>query len=74
MAKVIAVSDEAYERLKRMKGSDSFSKAILGLTEPKKRKTFYEIMEAWKPDEKFAKCVEEAYTQVRKMNLKRVEL
>ena len=74
MTKIISVSDEAYERLKRMKGKESFSKAILGLTEPRKRRTFYEIMEAWSPDEGFAKSVEEASAQVRKMKFRRAEL
>jgi len=74
MAKVIAVSDDAYEKLKRIKGSDSFSKAIIRLMEPKKRRTLLEIVESWGPDEEFARKIEEAHAQVRKMKFRRVEL
>ncbi len=39
-----------------------------------KKKTFFEIIESWEPDEEFARCIEEASAQVRKMNFKRVKL
>lgn len=38
MTKIISVSDEAYERLKRIKGDRSFTKVVLDLTERKRRK------------------------------------
>jgi predicted CopG family antitoxin len=37
MTKIISISDEAYEKLKRRKGNASFTKAILSLLESRKR-------------------------------------
>lgn len=74
MTRIISVSDDAYERLKRMKGEDSFSRAIIKLTEPREKKTLLEIIETWGPDEEFAKKVEEAHAQVRKMKFRRFDL
>ncbi len=53
MTKVISLSDEAYERLKRLKkGKKSFSKVVLDLTEKKDQKSILDCMGAWKGDEK----------------------
>ena len=38
MPKVITISEEAYEALKKIKGNRSFSQVILSLTKNKKKK------------------------------------
>lgn len=62
MTKIISLSDDAYERLKRMKGKDSFSKAVLRLTESK----LSDSAGAWKDydelDEIFKEILEERHT------------
>ena len=77
MTKVISVSDEAYDRLKREKReNDSFSKAIIRLTEPAgKKNDILTFVKSINPSvrERLAKNVEDAYKKMRKLKFKRVE-
>ncbi|MBI4044098.1 MAG: antitoxin VapB family protein [Candidatus Diapherotrites archaeon] len=77
MTKVISVSDEAYDRLKREKReNDSFSKAIIRLTEPAgKKNDILTFVKSIDPSirERLAKNVEAAYKKMRKLKFKRVE-
>ncbi len=47
MTKVISLTDEAYEKLVRLKNSDSFSKTILKLTESVKKKPLTYFAGKW---------------------------
>ncbi len=55
MPKVITISDEAYEKLKRIKGNRSFSETILSLLKERKRITKVEVIKWIEKQEKFAK-------------------
>ncbi len=62
MTKIISLSDEAYEKLSRLKGKDSFSKTILRLLENRKPLSAYAGI--WKDprfDEIFEKILEERH-------------
>lgn len=72
MSKIIAVSDEAYNRLKRIKDNDSFSKVILRLTDKPNTKSLLDVINSWAPDEELAKNVEEAYKNRKNFKFKRV--
>ncbi len=49
MTKIISLSDEAYARLKALKGTDkSFTKVVIELTEPKKPKLLSDYAGIWK--------------------------
>jgi predicted CopG family antitoxin len=76
MSKLIAVSDEAYEKLKCLKNGNSFSKTILQLIEKPKKKSLLEVINSWDNEsrEKFADSVEAVYKERKKWKLKRVEL
>lgn len=39
MTKIISLSDEAYKRLFAIKGADSFSKVVIRITTPQKKKS-----------------------------------
>ena len=74
MTKVISVSDEAYERLSRIKGRDSFTGTILRLTNPKKKKTLLDVVREMKPNEELARNTDEAIKTLRKMKFRRFDL
>ncbi|HZX20729.1 MAG TPA: antitoxin VapB family protein [archaeon] len=73
MTKVISVSDEAYERLSRIKGRDSFTGTIMRLTKPRK-KNLLDVVKSWEPDEELARNIEEAGRRLRKAKLRRFDL
>ncbi len=55
MPKVITISDEAYEKLKRIKGNRSFSETILSLLKERKKITKAEVMKWIGRQEKLVK-------------------
>lgn len=66
MTKIISLSDEAYGRLKALKGNDkSFTKIVIELTEPKKPKSLLDYAGVWKDrddlKEIFDKILEERH-------------
>ncbi len=46
MAKTIMISNEVYEKLKSLKGEESFSEVILQLTERKEKKTVGSLLKS----------------------------
>lgn len=66
MTKIISISDEAYDRLKRLKGKRSFTQTILALTDSKKKSPL-EFAGMWedKPefDEIYREILEERSTR-----------
>jgi len=76
MSKLIAVSDEAYAKLKRLKNNDSFSKAILRLVDKPKRKSLLDVINSWDSEsrERLADSLEAVYKDRNKWKMKRVEL
>lgn len=72
--KTISISDEAYERLTRLKGSSkmSFSEVILKFTPPKKKLS--EIMREIGPDYEFADAIEKASKEMRQAKMRKVDL
>ena len=73
MSKLIAVSDEAYDKLKRLKNNESFSKVILKLVEKPKRKSLLDLINSW--DEKsrndIADDIDSVYKNRKSWKLKR---
>jgi predicted CopG family antitoxin len=66
--KTLTVSDEAYEALARMKKErESFTEAILRLTEKKERGTLLDYVLSLDPDEEFAEELEKVVEERRKI-------
>ncbi|MEK6844581.1 MAG: antitoxin VapB family protein [Nanoarchaeota archaeon] len=77
MVKVISLSNEAYIRLKTMKGNKSFSDIVVELVEEKRGKRKKSIMEfvgLWKEDadywENFKKKIRESRNKARLREVK----
>jgi len=66
--KTLTVSEEAYEALARMKKErESFTEAILRLTEKKERGTLLDYVLSLDPDEEFAEELEKVVEERRKV-------
>jgi len=64
----LTVSEEAYEALARMKKErESFTEAILRLTEKKERGTLLDYVLSLDPDEEFAEELEKVVEERRKV-------
>jgi len=66
MTKIISLSDEAYDRLKKLKGdTKSFTKIVIELTEPKRPKRLSDFAGMWKDrpemDDIFKRIIEERH-------------
>lgn len=73
--KTITISDEAYEALSRLKKDrESFTDVILRLTRSKASGTILEYIRSLKPDEDFARIMEEVVAERRKISLRTPEL
>ena len=48
MTKIISLSDEAYDRLKSIKGEKSFTKIVIELTEPRQKRSLLDYASVWK--------------------------
>ncbi len=72
--KTISVSDIAYKRLVRLKGSSnmSLSEVIIKYTPPKKK--FSEIMREIGPDPEFADSIEKTSKEMRRAKMREVNL
>ena len=70
--RTIGISDEAYERLNRLRGSSemSFSEVILKFTPQKKELS--EIMREIGPDYEFADAIEMASKKMRQATMREV--
>ncbi|HOI59526.1 MULTISPECIES: antitoxin VapB family protein [Methanoculleus] len=71
--RTISISDDAYERLSRLKGPSnmSFSEVILKYTPPKKKLS--EILKEFGPNPALADSVEEASREMRKASMREVD-
>jgi predicted CopG family antitoxin len=69
MTKIISISDEAYEELKRIKDGMSFTNIILDITKERKKSSIMELAGAWK-DIDTDKIKEEIYKE-RKIGSRR---
>ncbi len=74
MTRVISISDEAYDRLKKRKNGGSFSEAIIGLTGGERKESLYEYLKARGPDYELADAVEKVYKKRGRFKLRRVVL
>ncbi|MDO8428686.1 MAG: antitoxin VapB family protein [Candidatus Diapherotrites archaeon] len=76
MAKLIAVSEPAYQELKNLKKeNESFSKVILRLTTQEKQKPLTYFSGLWKNEKEFIGQLEKMVTEDRKKTkLRSVEL
>lgn len=74
MTKIISLSDEAYGRLKRVKGKDSFSGTVLRLTNPLQKTTLLDVVNSFAPNEELASAVEKVYKNRSKFRFKKVVL
>ncbi|MBI4210688.1 MAG: antitoxin VapB family protein [Candidatus Diapherotrites archaeon] len=74
MTRVISISDEAYERLRKRKNGGSFSEAIMELTGGNKKKSLYEYLKERGPNHELADAFEKAYKERGKYKFKDVTL
>ncbi len=72
MVKVVTISDESYEELKKWKGNKSFSETILGLTKKRSNKNLLEFIKKMKPNPELADAIESVYKERYKYKLKKV--
>ncbi len=71
--RTISISDDAYERLSRLKGSSkmSFSEVILKFTPHKKKLS--EILKEFGPNPALADSVAEASREMRRSSMRKVD-
>ncbi len=77
MVKVISLSEEAYRKLKVLKGMKSFSEAVVELIEKKanKNENMAEFVGIWKDDANEWKAIEKKiYNDRKKAKMKEVNL
>ena len=72
MTKIISLSDEAYNQLKRIKNGGSFSETIMRITGKKDKNKILSLINSWKNDEELAKQIEKEYKKRNMNKLKRV--
>lgn len=72
MVKVVTISDESYEELKKWKGNKSFSETILRLTKKRSTKNLLEFIKNMKPNPGLADAIESVYKERYKYKLKKV--
>lgn len=72
MVKVISLSNEAYERLKILKGNDkSFSDVVIKITANNKNKSIMEFAGAWSEEkDKWEKIKKQIYEDRKKFKLR----
>ena len=71
MTKIISISDEAYEELKRLKNRMSFTEIILDINKERKKESILDFAGAWK-DIDTEKIKEEIYNE-RKLKPQRFQ-
>ena len=74
MTKNISISDQAYERLSRIKGNSSFSQTIMKITENSAREKLLGLINSWKPDEELARNIEQVYKRRKYATLRQADL
>ena len=76
MVKVISLSEEAYSKLKSMKGEKSFSELVIGLaSERKPRKSLIDLASALKDSaEEWEGIKKKVYDDRDRFNIRKVKL
>ncbi len=74
MSKLISVSDEVYETLKRRKNGKSFSKVIKEMYENNRSKDIMRFAGMFEKDEGFAKAMDKIAKSRKNFKLRRVKL
>jgi len=74
MTKIISLSDEAYERLARLKNGSSFSQTVIRLTVKTREKNLLEVINKMGKNDVLASSIEKIYKNRKKMFLKKVDL
>ena len=75
MTKVISVADDAYGRLKKMKGEDdSFSDVVMELTKERRKKNLMKFAGVWKDKPEMDKIFEEIFAQRKNFRSRDVKL
>ncbi len=69
MTKVISISDDAYNALKKLKAEKSFSKIIIEITKEKRKNILMESAGSWSPE--FADKVKKRVYEERKLPSRR---
>lgn len=71
MVKVISLSNEAYKKLKYLKGNKSFSEVVIDVTSNKKKKNIINFAGMWKDDaNEWDKIKKKIYEDRKKFKLK----
>jgi len=70
MVKVISLSNEAYNRLKMIKGNKSFSETILENLDNKKNKNIMSLFGCAKEDKEFINNLKQAYKERKNTKLR----
>jgi len=74
MVKVISLSDEAYERLKSIKGGKSFSEVVIEFTQSKKKKSILDFAGAFSDNaDEWAKIKKKIYEDRKKFSLREIK-
>ena len=73
MTRVISISDKAYDRLKALKKTKSFSEAIIDLTEKEKTRDLFDIVIARETNAELADAIEEVYLNRNRFKFRKVE-
>ena len=74
MVKVISLSEEAYEKLKKRKtAGKSFSDVVVELVDKKPKKSIMDLFGVLKDDKESIKAFEESYKARKNMKLRHVE-
>jgi len=71
MTKLISLTDEAYNRLFKLKSGSSFSKLVLRLTEKKHKKTLLDFAGIWKGNKEIGRIFDEIAENRPKMRIRR---
>ena len=75
MVKVISLSNEAYEKLKALKGGRSFSEVVIELSENRKKKSLADFYGIWKDNtDEWEKIKNKIYDDRKKFKLREVRL
>ena len=76
MVKVISLSDEAYKKLKALKGDGSFSEIVVNIVEEReaKKKDVMEFAGIWKNDKEWDGIKKKIYEDRKKFKLRTYKL
>jgi len=75
MVKVISLSNEAYEKLKSLKGNKSFSEVVVEIVEDRKTKkrSIMDFAGIWKDDNEWDAISKKIYEDRKKFKLREIK-